>query len=510
MIVPDEDSMVVPDEDFTDTATVRAATEDFAATRIFGETWKGQNNASLLEVQNGGEEFRPKAWVTKLSSHKVKLGAGAFGTVFGVKAKCDPSAEFAVKIQRAHGKQPHILREWMQDMRQEVKMMEALNTARFVQILGHTEGPDLKDRFPRYSILMEKASGSLDKFTQPGGYKATFTQTATFFAGMLEGLAYMHSKNFVHRDLKPANVLISCPDAVMKELKTGSSSKSGVCNAKIADLGLTCTLKKSCSGVAGTPLYMPPELLAKRTIDFSNDVWALGIIFYELVLRTLPTPLKQARTIEDLNRKIIGLKVVMSVSDIQRGLGISDAAEAGKVKALIEGMLIPDMGARLTASAALALAKQLKVGSIIFPPAATTLPPCWDGKQPEPEPAPKKPAAPEPEPEPELEDADNVDLGNIQSDSDEDFFVVKAKRAGGDVGVNFIVNWVLGDLDYAKLIKVDYVKGLLPKRMYAKKFAPVEVNGIPVAELRKDKIRYADLLKNGLMGEAVVIKVVTA
>ena len=29
---------------------VRAATEDFAATRIFGETWKGQNNASLLEV----------------------------------------------------------------------------------------------------------------------------------------------------------------------------------------------------------------------------------------------------------------------------------------------------------------------------------------------------------------------------------------------------------------------------------------------------------------------------
>merc|ERR1719182_729605 len=110
---------------------------------------------------------------------------------------------------------------------------------------------------------------------------------------------------------------MACPDAVMRELKAQKfSTQKEVCHAKIADLGLTCTLKKSCSGVAGTPLYMPPELLAKRTIDFSNDVWALGIIFYELVLRTFPTPLKQARTIEDLNRKIIGLKVVMSVSDI--------------------------------------------------------------------------------------------------------------------------------------------------------------------------------------------------
>merc|ERR1740138_1047487 len=122
-------------------------------------------------------------------------------------------------------------------MKQEVDMMEALKTDRFVKILGHTDGPALKDRFPRYSILMEKASGSLDKFTQPGGYKANFLQTAAFFVEMLEGLAYMHEKNFVHRDLKPANVLIACSDPVLKELKTKrTSSGKDVCHAKLADL----------------------------------------------------------------------------------------------------------------------------------------------------------------------------------------------------------------------------------------------------------------------------------
>merc|ERR1740138_1466427 len=115
-------------------------------------------------------------------------------------------------------------------MNQEVAMMKALSTDRFVKILGETDGPDLKDRYPRYSILMEAASSALDKFTQPGQFRASYLQAATFFAEMLEGLEYMHKKNFVHRDLKPANVLITCPDPVLKELKANKySTAKDVC-----------------------------------------------------------------------------------------------------------------------------------------------------------------------------------------------------------------------------------------------------------------------------------------
>ena len=50
---------------------------------------------------------------------KVKLGAGAFGTVFGVTAKCDERYGFAVKIQRAPGKSPAAVAEWEREMRSE-------------------------------------------------------------------------------------------------------------------------------------------------------------------------------------------------------------------------------------------------------------------------------------------------------------------------------------------------------------------------------------------------------
>jgi serine/threonine protein kinase len=506
MVIPDEDSMVVPDEDFKSATEVRAASEDLAATRIFGETWRGQNGSLLEAVVVGGEEFRPQAWLTKLAKDKVKLGAGAFGTVFGVKARCDPSSQFAVKIQRAQGKQQAHIKSFLKEVGEEVKMMEALNTDRFVKILSHTEGPTLKDKFTRYSILMEKASGAFDKFTQPGGYRGNFVQAATFFVELLEGLAYMHEKNFVHRDLKPANVLISCADQVMKDLKAkGFSTTKDVCHAKIADLGLTCTYKGTCSGVAGTPLYMPPELLGSRVIHYSNDVWAMGLIFYELVLKTLPAKLKQSRTMDDLKRNIMSLKAVMPAGDIAKALGISEA-EAGKVKDLIEGMLKPDPASRLSAKAALKLANALTVDVAVPAGVSVKLPACWDQKEKEPEPEPE----PAPAAAPEDLDEDSMDLGNIKSDSDEDFLVVKAKRAGGDVGVNFIVNWLVGDLEYARMIKGGgkYVQSVLPKWFTEARYDPVEVNSIPIAEIRKNKDQYSELMKNGLMGEAIVIKVV--
>merc|ERR1719161_837756 len=377
--------------------------------------------------------------------------------------------------------------EWEREMRSEYKMMQALNTDRFVKILDHTSGPDFKDRYPRYSILMEKASGSLDKFTN-GIYPGNYQQVATFIVEMLEGLDYMHDNNFVHRDLKPANVLISCPWGFSGRLPAGE-----VCHAKIADLGLTCVKGKTCSGVAGTPLYMPPELLSKRVLTFSNDVWAMGLIFHELVMTALPPSLRQARTMDDLTRRIKSLRVVMSVPAIQGALGLSKPTEAAKLKALIEGMTVNDHSKRLTAKAALAMAQGLDV-----PPAAPR--PAQPARRPSrprvqkhqkpkpvkpkpnlyfpelPKPKPLEPPKPKPlkpadyalppigkpkEPEPEEDSSDDegdegdgeaddadeledsVDMGDVQSDNQEEFLVVKAARAGGGIEVNVLVNWIV-------------------------------------------------------------------
>ena len=145
---------------------------DLTATQNFDEPWRQSGNASFVDLRE--EDFRIDAWKTKLATKTVKLGAGAYGTVLGVKAQCDPTAEFAVKIQQLPRR--HEQWRWEKEVLEEVEVMEALNTDKFVRILsdgpGHGRGPNMRDRVPRYSILMEKATGDLDKWTQANGYKS--------------------------------------------------------------------------------------------------------------------------------------------------------------------------------------------------------------------------------------------------------------------------------------------------------------------------------------------------
>ena len=116
-----------------------------------------------------------------------------------------------------------------------------------------------------------------------------------------------------------------------------------------------------CSGIAGSPLWIAPELQAKGKIDYSNDMWAMGEIFYELIFQDLIPPLRSIRTMNDLTRAIKTMKdQTVAAPKIAAQLGI-DAAEAEKVKALLEGMMRADYTKRFTALQALEIATQLVV-----------------------------------------------------------------------------------------------------------------------------------------------------
>ena len=91
----------------------------------------------------------------------------------------------------------------------------------------------------------------------------------------------------MHRDLKPANVLM---------MEDGT--------AKVADFGFgirTEQLSKSSRYNVGSPLYMAPESLKKNEYSFKSDIWALGIIFYEMLMNDTPW---RAKTEKELLRKI--------------------------------------------------------------------------------------------------------------------------------------------------------------------------------------------------------------
>ena len=83
-------------------------------------------------------------------------------------------------------------------------------------------------------------------------------------------LSYIHSKNIIHCDLKPENILYD-PD-------------NG--NIKIIDFGLASYI--GCTGVAGTPYYIAPEVWTTGYFSIKSDIWSLGVILYEMLNMKLP------------------------------------------------------------------------------------------------------------------------------------------------------------------------------------------------------------------------------
>lgn len=84
-----------------------------------------------------------------------------------------------------------------------------------------------------------------------------------------KALEYAHSKNVVHRDIKPANILIT---------------EDG--NVKIVDFGIAKVrdeIDTLSSGLFGSPLYMAPEQIEEQEVGPSTDLYALGVVLYELL-----------------------------------------------------------------------------------------------------------------------------------------------------------------------------------------------------------------------------------
>ncbi|KAI0315692.1 kinase-like protein [Amylostereum chailletii] len=92
--------------------------------------------------------------------------------------------------------------------------------------------------------------------------------------GILQGLAYLHSKQFIHRDIKPSNILLT---------------RSGV--VKLCDFGVSGKLVQSIAQTfTGTSVYMAPERISGQDYSIRADVWSTGLSILELVQNSFPYP----------------------------------------------------------------------------------------------------------------------------------------------------------------------------------------------------------------------------
>lgn len=206
-----------------------------------------------------------------------KLGEGGMGEVYqGVHSKIGRVVAVKILSQAATG--PEFVERF-------------LNEARIQAGLQHNNIATLYD-FLEYNgqpcIIMEYIEGqTLTDCIRSWGC-LPLPDALRYFQSIVEAIDYVHSRGIVHRDIKSNNVKIT-PLGQVKLLDFGIA-KSG------ASPALTLA-----GGFIGTLQYLSPEQIMGGSADARSDIWALGVLLYEMTTSHLPF---DATTLGDLCQKI--------------------------------------------------------------------------------------------------------------------------------------------------------------------------------------------------------------
>jgi len=206
------------------------------------------------------------------------LGAGGMGEVYRAR-DTRLGRDVAVKVlPEAVASSPDRLARF----EREARMVAGLNHPNIVTLHSIEEEDGV--RF----LTMELVEGqSLASLVTAGGLPLPLFFELSISLG--DALAAAHERGVVHRDLKPGNVMVTRQDRV-KVLDFGLARIAGPKKAAEAAT-LAATVEEPISGageVSGTVPYMAPEQIRGDTVDARTDLFALGIILYELATGRRP------------------------------------------------------------------------------------------------------------------------------------------------------------------------------------------------------------------------------
>ncbi|MBZ5626855.1 MAG: protein kinase, partial [Acidobacteriia bacterium] len=155
--------------------------------------------------------------------------------------------------------------------------------ARAIAALNHPHICTLYDVGPDY-LVMELVEGPTlaDRI---GSGRIPIEEALAIARQIAEALEAAHEKGIVHRDLKPANVKVT-PEGVVKVLDFGlaKSAEESTTAAAGATNSPTLTISPTRAGmILGTAAYMSPEQVRGVPVDRRSDIWAFGVVLYEML-----------------------------------------------------------------------------------------------------------------------------------------------------------------------------------------------------------------------------------
>jgi Tol biopolymer transport system component len=195
---------------------------------------------------------------TKLGPYEIvaQIGAGGMGEVYRARDS-RLGRDIAIKVSSE---------QFSERFEREARSIAALN---------HPNICHLYDVGPNY-LVMELIEGEALKGSVP---LVTAIEYARQIADALEAA---HERGIIHRDLKPANILITA-DGVVKVLDFGLAKNTDAPPGD-PESSPTMTISPTRAGmILGTAAYMAPEQARGKAVDRRADIWAFGVVFYEML-----------------------------------------------------------------------------------------------------------------------------------------------------------------------------------------------------------------------------------
>jgi hypothetical protein len=195
-----------------------------------------------------------------------QLGSGAMGTVWAAVDQRTGDQVAAKLLRPEFARDPEILTRFVQERSILLDLVHP-NVVRVRDLV--VEGEDL-------AIVMDLVQGADLRVRLRAAGTLAPGEAARITADVLEALAAAHSGGVLHRDVKPDNVLLTAEEP--PGVRLGDFS--------IARLAQETTVRMT--GVLGTPDYMAPEIFTAETVSAASDVYATGVLLYELLAGRAP------------------------------------------------------------------------------------------------------------------------------------------------------------------------------------------------------------------------------